>query len=409
MKTLFFNIGQLLTNAPLASKNKLTNIKEEDLGFFENAWLLVEDGKVLDFGSGAPLETDCQKVDLNGNFVMPGLVDSHTHPVFAGDRSNEFYKRLNGKTYAEIAADGGGIKASMKHTKEASYEELKNITKKHINSFLSFGVTTVETKSGYGLSVEEEVRHLKILKELKDELPLKILSTCLTLHAIPEGFKNENEYIEKVGLPVLEKVIEDNLADYVDAFIENGYFSVENTRSYFEEASKSGLKIRLHADEFTDAGAAHFSGELKANSADHLQFASDKGIEEMAKNKVVATLLPGTSIYTNIPFTDGKKFISKGCPVAVASDFNPGSCVIDNLPQLASIAALHCGLTAVETLAAVTYVPAHSLDLSDRKGALAKGFDADFIVHECKHAAGWLADIGRNKPSSVYIKGQKII
>lgn len=407
------NISELVTLSPLAENQKLANIEEQDLGIIKNAWLHIKDGKVHAFGQGNPdksiLDNCKEAVDLSGKLIMPGLIDSHTHPVFYGDRSNEFLMRINGKTYAEIAEQGGGIKASMQHTKEASDKNLKEKTKSHLTSFLEFGVTTAEAKSGYGLTVEEELRHLRILKELKSELPLTLKTTCLALHAIPEGYASENEYVEKVAEPVLEEASAQQLCDYVDAFIENGYFSVDGVKEHFKKVKESGLQIRLHADEFSDASAASFAAEMSAKSADHLQFASDSGIEKMAKNKVVATILPGTSIYTNIPFTNAKKFTDKGCPVAVATDFNPGSCVINNLPQIATIASLHCGLDAAHTVSAVTFVPAYSLGLAESKGALASGYDADFLIHDSGSLAGWLADIGRTKPSHVYIGGKAII
>lgn len=402
---LFYNIGELVTNHPLCSHPPKAKPKLSDLGIIQNAWILCEGGKIKEYGQGSPpSDFSSQSIDVRGKLILPGLVDSHTHPVFAGDRSNEFLMRLNGATYEEIANAGGGILSTVKSTRAATDKELSDLVKERLKTFLSYGVTSLEAKSGYGLSVDEEIRHLRILAAIKAKSSQTIKTTCLTLHAVAPPYTDEETYIKEVGMPVLDAVIKERLCDYVDGFIETGYFSAEKTKPYFQKAKDAGLGVRLHADEFSDSKAGYLAAEVEAKSADHLQFASGLSIQRMAEYSVLATLLPGTSLYTNIPFTNGRKFTDAGCPVVVASDFNPGSCNISNLPMLASLAGLHCGLNASEIIAGITYYAAFSLDIGSSKGALAPGYDADFLIHPSTTLAAWLADMGATKPDSVYIK-----
>jgi len=407
---LLTDINELYTLAPLAHEGRLTNVQMSDLGVHSNAYLAVEQGKVTAAGHGeVPLKyRDWKKVSAEGRLVLPGFVDSHTHPIFAGTRSNEFLMRMNGASYQDIADAGGGIKSSMTATRSASDEELERSTLDNLNTLLSFGVTTVECKTGYGLSPKEELRLLKILQRCKASVAQHLYITCLALHAKSPEFTTFKEYATACSTELLPIIKQEYLADAVDAFIEKGYFSIDDVRDFFLKAKSLGLAIRLHADEFTDAGAGAYAAEVGAVSADHLQFVSDLSVEAMANAGVIATILPGTSLYTKIPFTNGKRLIDAGVAVAVASDFNPGSCVINNLSLLATTAAIHCHLPPAAVLAGVTYVPAASLGLGRLKGALIEGFDADFTVWGHKTFAAWLADFGREKPRMVYIRGQKV-
>ena len=244
---LIKNIAELVTNQPMAEKSKITQLTDDDLGVLNEAWLHIFNGKVKNFGDGEPpqVNTHCNIIDANGCLIIPGLIDCHTHPVFCGDRSDEFYQRLNGISYSEIANQGGGIKASVKFTREASYEALKKQTKLHLDYFLSFGVTTVEAKTGYGLSIDEELRHLRILNELKKEAHQTIMTTCLVLHAIPEEFDSEKIYVENIAIPLLEKAEKENLIDFVDAFIEENYFSVDGTKDFFHKGKKGWDKNQI--------------------------------------------------------------------------------------------------------------------------------------------------------------------
>lgn len=410
MQTLISNISELITMEPLVNEQRFTQIKNSDLGILKNAWLLIEDGKVSNYGTMDQLPNiSCEQVDANHCLVMPGLIDSHTHPVFAGSRHNEFAMRLDGKSYQDIAAMGGGISSTVSFTKNATNQELKSLVSERLNTFLAKGVTTVEVKSGYGLTPTEEIRALSILKELNSSCPQELVSTCLALHALPKEFKENKIFIDQTIMELLPEVSNNHLAEYVDAFIETGYFSVEECEPYIQKAQELGLGVRIHADEFSDAGAAKAAAKWNAASADHLQCASQEGLAAMGEANVVATLLPGTSLYTNIPYTKAKPFIEAGCPIALATDYNPGSCLVDNLPMIATLGALHCGLSTAQAIAAVTFVPALSLNRSHFKGALAVGFDADFIIFKGQEATEWLADMGRTLPHSVWIRGEKVV
>ncbi len=405
----FYNIGSLLTNAPLATAGKLAHIKEDDLGVVENAWLEVDgSGKVSDFGV-MPFPTKRphqERIDMQQRLVMPGLVDCHTHLIFAGDRSDEFCMRLSGKTYQEIGAAGGGIRSSIKKTRQASDQELSRGTEERIDRLTKLGTTTIEIKTGYGQSPEEEIRQLRLLKKIKEKVPQTISRTLLALHALPEDVDSYQTQLERMSGQLLETVSKENLCEWVDGFVEQGYFSTEQMRAFFEKARSLNLGIRLHADQFTSQGATGMAAELGAASVDHLEFTEDKCIEKMAKYGSVAVLLPGTSLYTDIKYADARPFKKAGVPVALSTDFNPGSCIIDNLAMVASLGAIHCHLEAPEAIAAVTYVAARSLRLEGRKGALGKGYDADFITYDLKDEKQWLASFGKQLPNKVYLKGQ---
>lgn len=408
MKLLVHNIGKLVTLDRLVQEQRHIRIRPEDLSEMSDAWLAIEDGRVSAFGSGEASASyrDFPRVNAQGGLVTPGLVDSHTHPVFGGDRTHEFAARLNGKTYQDIAAGGGGIKYSIKTTREAFSSELLERCLEILGVFLRHGVTTVETKTGYGQNAREEIRCLQILQEVKQQTPQTLSITCLGLHDLPQEFSSKADYIRHMTDELLPVVARRKLADWVDAFVEDGYFSVEELKPYFDKARDLGLSIRMHADEFRASGAAEAAAHWNAASADHMQKASDEGISALANAGGVAVLLPGTSFYTKIPYADAQRFRERDCPVAIASDYNPGSCYLTNLPFVASLAALYCGLSPYEALVGVTWNGAKALRLNERKGALAIGFDADFVIHKLHTIEQWIADFGQTPPREVYCKGK---
>lgn len=411
--TLLRNIGELVTLAPLAGAQRTTSIQTSDLGLLKKAWLLIdEDGHVAKIGSGddpTALPAGTRTVDLGGALVLPGFVDSHTHLIWAGSRAGEMERRLSGESYQQIAASGGGIASTVHATRAARDDVLLQLSLGRARRLLSLGTTTLEAKSGYGLSLTEELRLLRILKKVAAATPQTLSPTCLALHAASPEHTSLRAWVDECTHSLLPIVAQENLADAVDAFIEGGYFSVEDVQPYIAQAQALGLRIRLHADEFSDASAAGAAAAWGAASADHLQCAGPMAPKAMAQAGVTATILPGTSLYTKLPFACGRRFADAGVPVAVASDFNPGSCMIDSLPMLATVACIHSGLTPAEAIAGITFVPAKSLGYGDHKGALAQGFDADFVVYPTLLNTGeWIADFGRTIPSEVWIKGQKV-
>ena len=402
---LIHNIGELVTLEPMTHLKAADPLQASHCGILRKSWILVEQGKVVGLGTGtAPQHT--HPIDAQGGLVLPGLIDPHTHPIFAGSRAGEFCQRLAGKTYQEIAANGGGIASTVRATRAASDTVLADLVDARLKRFLRNGVTTVEVKTGYGLSVSEELRHLKILQAARKRTPQTLHITSLAPHAIPEGYASAKAWCDEAARDVLPTVAREGLADSVDAFVEKGWFLPEDTRAWFTKAKQCGLHIRMHADEFADSGAAAFAAEMGALSADHAQHASTTGIKAMAAAGVVATLLPGTSLYSKIPWADARKFIAAGCRVALATDFNPGSCLIDNLGLIVTIGALHCGLTPTEAIAAVTWHGALALGLQDRKGALTPGRDADLVLFPHQTADEFVADLGRTPPSKVIVGGK---
>lgn len=399
------NIRQLVTLQPLTEKEQLTGIKSSDLGILEKAYIHSRNGKVVGVGTGElpPLVAQAKVIDAQNGLVMPGFVDMHTHPLFAGDRSREFGRKLEGATYQEIAESGGGIKETVRGTLLAQDDELVQSAKERCLRCLALGTTTMEVKSGYGLTPAEELRHLRLLNQVKSELDQHVSVTALLLHAIPGGATQEAvvEGMIKEALPVVKQ---ERLADAVDLFVEQGYFDASKCEGYAQTARDLGLKICVHADEFTDAKGALFAAKWGARSADHLQFSPESSLTAMAEAGVTAVLLPGTSLYSKIPFAKADKFRGSGCEMAIATDFNPGSSNFYNLAFIACLAAVHCGLTQAETIAGITMVPAKSLGLSKSKGAIAPGFDADFLIYDSMSFDQWFENFGQRRPDHVYLE-----
>lgn len=408
---IFYNIGQLLTLAPVSTKTKPINISEQDLGILENAWFYVKNGKIHHIGTGrVPKEyKNCNSFDLKKSYVMPSFIDCHTHLLYDGSRSHEFAAKLEGATYQEIAQQGGGIKYTVKCTRKSSDKRLKTLLIQRLNSFLECGTTTVEIKTGYALNVQEELRHLNIIKNILNKIPQQLKITSLSLHAQSDDYVTKSEYIEDVINNLLPKLKINNLAEYVDVFIEKGYYEPFEVENYINVAKDLGLKIRVHADEFSDLDGAYYAAKWGAISADHLEYSNLKSIEQMSKTDITAVLLPATSLYSKLKFTDAQKFLAKGVPVALASDFNPGSCQIYNMAFVATLGALYCNMTLAQAIAAITYVPAYSLSLHHTKGCLNIGYDADFVVYEDNilNHYDFISSFGQVLPSQVWINGVK--
>jgi imidazolonepropionase len=335
-------------------------------------------------------------VDLRGKkAVAPGLVDCHTHLVFAGDRSEEFSARCAGATYEEIAKNGGGIQSTVRATRAATEGQLIKLASDRLREIYRRGVRTVEIKSGYGLSFESEMRVLKVISQLRKKFPqMTLTSTYLGAHAIPSD-GDRVEYIEEMIHRTIPEVARKKLADSCDVFIDEGYFTRDEGREILLAAQRAGLNIKIHADELTHTESATLACDMGALSADHLLKISDSGIRRLALSKTVAVLLPGTAFYLKSPQAPARQLLDEGARVALATDFNPGTFMSLSLPAVMTIAALYLGMTCAEIFAAVTYNGAKALGLSSAKGTLEPGMDADFWIlpfekfEECYYRFAW--------------------
>ncbi len=383
MKNLkgYAQISQLLTLDGVAKKDGRRPLKE-DLGIINNAAVVFSEDEIVWVGSSDDIPSDFINIkwkSLKGMTVTPEIVDSHTHLVFGGNRSHEYSMRLNGATYAEIANSGGGILSTMKMTNAATGDELYQSAYLRIKQLQSYGVGTIEIKSGYGLNIDKEVECSLIIDRLKKAFApeVQIFNTFMAAHAIPKEFASGREYIDAVVIPALEKVSSSISLDAVDIFHEEGYFSTEDVRYLFDHCQQLGLKLKSHADEFKDNKGAILACDYECLSTDHLLCTQEDGIAALAKSQTVATLLPGTGFFLGKPQSDARTMIDSGVKVALASDYNPGSCHCDNLILIASMAAPSLRLTQAEVWTAITHNAAAALGLN-KQGAIIKGMKPRF-------------------------------
>ena len=368
-------------------KSIITNIKSiftwdnvsDTLIEYKNKNILIEDGTIIKICNNIPKYEE--KIDANGLCITPGFIDSHTHPVFTNNRANEFKMRISGKSYHEIVKLGGGIISSINSVRNASQEELYKTTLENIDNLFFKGSTTIEAKSGYGLTLNDELKSLRVLKNINNNCEIDIIPTFLGAHAFPpEYLTNPNGYVDLICNEMIPIVADENLAIYCDVFCENGYFSVEQSKRVLETGIKYGLKPRIHADEFSDSGAAELAAEIGAVSADHLMAVSDIGIKKMVDAGVIATLLPGTTFFLGQHnYVNGRKLIDNGLEIGIATDFNPGSSTLNCLPIAMILGTLYCGLTIKEAFKAVTYNAAKAINMQDKIGIIKKGYQADFL------------------------------
>lgn len=359
-----------------------------DLCTIDDGAVVIENGVITAVGKTGEVlarfdKTGFETIDATGKAVLPGFIDSHTHFVFAGYRAEEFSWRLRGESYMEIMNRGGGIVNTVKATREASREELIESGRKRLDSMLSFGVTTVEGKSGYGLDEKTEIKQLEVMEELNNIHPVDIVRTFLGAHAVPEEFQGrDDEFIDYMTDNVMPQVANKNLAEFCDVFCEKGVFSLEQSKRLLLKAKELGFKLKIHADEISPLGGAELAADLGAVSADHLLHASDNGISEMAKNGVIATLLPGTAFSLKEPYARGRYIIDQDCAVSLATDLNPGSCFSESIPLIFVLATLYMDITIEEAVTALTINGAAALDRADRIGSIDVGKTGDVIILE---------------------------
>ncbi len=360
------------------------NLTKEDIGFLHQAAVVVNDQKILWVGKDSELPESFQKIktiDLSGKVMLPEIVDSHTHLIFGGDRATEYSMRLNGADYEEIGKTGGGILATMKGTNQASEEELYRLGKERIKRIHSYGVGTIEIKSGYGLNYDREKMITHLIDRLKKEFApqVQIVNTYMAAHAIPKEFESSQKYIKELVIPLMQDLSSQNLIDAVDIFHERGYFSEEDTEKLFQEAKRLNLNVKSHADEFQDNKGANLAVQYGALSTDHLLCTNDEGIQSLANSHTIATLLPGTGFFLGKPQAKARQFLDAGCKVAIGSDYNPGSCHCDNILLIASLAAPHYHMNQTELWASITLNAAHALGFKNQ-GAIKKGLAPRFSI-----------------------------
>ena len=347
---------------------------------YNNVNLLVENGLIIEI-SGKEHSTD-KTIDCTNKSVLPGFIDCHTHPVFWKTREDEFIMRVQGKSYEEIAKAGGGIRNSVRHFRNASKEDIKSISKERIKKFFEYGTTTIEAKSGYGLSTKDEVKSLEIIDELNNEQALEMIPTFLGAHEIPDEYQeNRREFIKIVNDEMIPLVAKNKLAKFCDVFCEKGVFTVDESREILNTGKKYGLVPKLHADELNSFGGAELGAELKAISADHLVKISQEGIKKMAVAKVIAVLLPGTTFFLGKDeYAPARQMLATGCNVAIATDYNPGSSTTQNMQLMWTIAALKLKMLPNELLWSTTHIAAKAIKMEDKIGSIDIGKQADLIV-----------------------------
>ncbi|WP_312088708.1 imidazolonepropionase [Chryseobacterium sp.] len=398
---------QVVTLSHLPLRGKLS---DEQLEIIPDGGILIQNGKILHIGNFEALKSENQNIEIEivegEQIVLPAFVDSHTHICFGGNRANDFAMRNAGKTYLEIAENGGGIWSSVLHTRNASEEELLKTLVERINFLISLGITTIEIKSGYGLDVENELKMLRIIKKAQEQTKATLVPTCLSAHLKPRDFEGtDGEYLNYILSEILPKVKEEKLAKRIDIFIEKSAFQPEESKEFLLKTKDLGFDITVHADQFTP-GSSRIAVEVGAKSADHLEATIDEDIAFLAKSDTVATALPGASLGLGEKFTPARKLLDAGAILAIASDWNPGSAPMGNLITQASILATFEKLTTAEVLAGITFRAAFALGLEDR-GRLTEGFKADFVSYKTNNFQNILYNQGSLKAENVYVDGLK--
>jgi imidazolonepropionase len=400
--------SQLVTLA--GPKRPRVGAELSEIGIIRDGGLLIRDGRIELVGSSSEIEKktgDAEVIDARGKIVLPGFVDAHTHLVFAGNRIDDFERRARGDTYEQIAKAGGGIWSTVEKTRAASEADLFAQTQRHADWFLRCGTTTVESKSGYGLTLEDELKILRVMRRLNQETPLEIVPTFLGAHAVPRKM-DADEYVDLVVNEMLPRVTSDSLAEFCDVFCERGYFDFEQSGRILNSAKGLGLRLRIHADQLSNSGGAKLAAELKAATADHLEKTDEQGIAVLRSGGVQPVLLPG-SVYAlgSTCYPRAREMIEAGLAVVIATDFNPGSSPTASMPMILSLACTQMKMSPAEAISASTINPAYSLGRGDRIGSLESGKVANCSIFDCgdyRELAYWF---GFPQTRSVYVKGSR--
>ena len=411
MKSLaLLHASQLVTLA--GPKRSRVGKELSDLGIIRDGGILIRDGKIDIVGSSQEIvsgaASDVGIVDLSGRIALPGFVDAHTHLVFAGNRLDDFERRARGETYEQIANAGGGIWSTVEKTRAASEDKLLETAKKHTDWFLKCGTTTLEAKSGYGLTVDDELKILRVIRRLNNETPFEIVPTFLGAHAVPCETSSD-KYVDLVINEMLPRVAKEKLAEFCDVFCECGYFGIEQSRKILAAAKKLGLKLRGHVDQLSNSGGAKLMAEVAATTADHLEKTDGQGIAALKSANVQPVLLPG-SVYAlgSTSYPRAREMIESGLAVVLATDFNPGSSPTPSMPTVLSLACTQMKMSPAEAVTAVTINAAHSLDRGDKIGSLEPGKLANIAVFDCadyRELAYWF---GIPQTHAVFVNGERV-
>jgi imidazolonepropionase len=382
------------------------------LAIIEGGSVIIREGQIAWIGPAAKMPRvppDATILDASNKTVLPGLIDSHTHLIFTGSREDEFEDRLQGLSYQEITARGGGINATVRRVREAAADHLKELARCRLRRLLSFGVTTVEVKSGYGLTLADEIKCLEVIAQLNAEGPLELVPTFLGAHAVPPEFRDDRQgYLQLLLDEMLPEVARRQLAEFCDVFCEKDVFSVVESERILTKAHDLGLQLKVHADELSPLGGAELAGRLRATSADHLLCVTDAGIEALAASGTVATLLPGTAFFLGVPYAPARRLIERGLAVALASDCNPGTCPTENLLLIGTMACTQMKMLPAEVISGLTLNAAAALGRADRLGTLEVGKQADLVICNVPNYRHLFYHFGVNHVWRVIKRGQVV-
>lgn len=392
-----------------ATPSFLKGKEMQDLPMLSDAFLYIENDVIKDYGAmnACTVQNADEIIDADGRYVLPAWIDSHTHLVYAGNREQEFVDRINGLSYDEIYQRGGGILNSSKKLQETSAEDLYEQSSVRLEEIMALGTGAVEIKSGYGLSTESEIKMLEVIHKLKENYPVTIKSTFLGAHAIPLEYKeNRKGYIDLICNEMIPEIASKNLADYVDSFLETGYFTIEETRRIIETGNQYGLKAKIHVNQFTAIGGIKACVNLGALSVDHLEVMNEEDYEILKDSQTMPVALPTCSYFISIPYTPGRKMIDDGLPLALASDYNPGTTPSGNMNFVVATACIKMRITPEEAINAATINAAYAMDLLDTHGSITKGKKANVIITKKMHSIYEIPyKFGNNPVEQVIING----
>ncbi len=412
MATLFKNIKELIQ----VRTEPIAFVSGKDMSILptiKNAFLVVENGLITNFGDMAecPNNDFSEVIDATGKMILPSWCDSHTHIVYAGNRESEFVDRINGLSYEEIANNGGGILNSAKKLQETSEDDLYEQSKLRLEEVMQLGTGAVEIKSGYGLTEKAELKMLRVIKRLKENYPIEVKATFLGAHAVPANYKNnKTDYLQMLIDDVLPKISEERLAEYIDIFCETGYFSVEDTKLILEAGKKHGLTPKIHVNQFTAIGGVQAGIKYGALSVDHLEEMRDEDIAALQNTNTMPVALPSCSYFLSIPYTPARKMIDAGLPLALATDYNPGSTPSGNMNFVISTACIKMKMTPEEAINAATINGAYAMGLEKEVGTISIGKQANLIVTKPINSYGFIPySFGNHQIECVYLKGKKLI